>query len=171
MRLWIVMALVLASGAFAQAPAPSAPAGAASADVSVRGDPAIVVDEKNHALIIRTSPSKHRKIQALLARITQDPTQGKNLKTQVFSLMNLTQQEFFDLVKYKTGLDPEDRDKFLVLRDTRNRPVFDNRIPANKLLPIVPTAGGANNAGGGVTVGGGGGANAGGGGGNLSSGQ
>lgn len=109
---------------------------------TVRGDKEIVVDEKNHSLIIRTTPSNHRKIMALLARITVNPNQGRNLKTQSFSLMNLSQQEFFDLVKYQTNLDPLDKEKFLVMQDGRNRPVFANTIPANKLLPLIPAAGG-----------------------------
>ena len=151
-------ALLLASAGplAAQTPpaAPTAPAaaagtpGATATEASVRGDNSIVVDEKNRSLIIRTTPSKHRKIQALLARITQDPNQGHNLKTQVFNLMNLSQQEFFDLVKYQTGLNPEDKDKFLVLRESRNRPPFVNTIPATKLLPTLPLAGGGATTGG-----------------------
>ena len=131
----------------------------------VHGDKDIVVDEKNRTLIIHTTPSKHRKIQALLARITQDPTIGQNIKTATFNLMTLSQDDFTNLVKYNTGMDPTDKDKFLVIGETRNKIPFGNNIPQGKLLPTPPAASGGGGGGGGASGGGGGGGASGGGGG------
>lgn len=135
----LAIALVSSPAALAQGTPGTGAAATAAGGQSGSVKP-VIIDAKNHSLIITTSPSNHRKIQVLLARLTQDPDQGKDIRSKVFHLMTLSQQEFFNLVKYNLpGFDPTQQERVMLTPESRNRLLVENKnVPDRYLLPSPP---------------------------------
>jgi hypothetical protein len=128
--------------------------GVGNTSASIQESADMVLDPRNRTLTITTTPSNHRKIRALLSRVTQDPLAGSDVKMATFNLMSLTQQEFYNLVRYQLPqVKPEQRDRLLFLPETRNRTVQQVTIPQGRYLPAL--GGGSSSGGGGAGTGGG----------------
>lgn len=91
----------------------------------------VIVDYKNNALIITTTPSRHRKIQKLLKQVLKASLiPGPGEKVRVYTLNNITPDEFFSVLKYYVPeFDPDDPSRVLVWPEPTNRQIFELPTP------------------------------------------
>ena len=124
----------------------TAGAGGASG-IGVQASSNIVVDNRNKSITITTTPSNHRKIEKLLEQISQDPLAGERVEVKEFTLLNITPEEFRELIRFhKPHLNPDDPRRLYIV------PASDLRN--SSLIPQTPTGTSVGTSGGGGAGGG-----------------
>lgn len=152
---WILVALgFLTWGSILEAQPAADPSSLAQGTTSISPLPAtgietvgnIIIDYRNSSITIKTTPSKHREIEKLLELLTEDPLAEKDVRVASFDLLNLTPDQFRDLIRFhKPTLNPNDSRRFHIEQAPEHRGMT-NIIPA---IPQVSATTGGSSAGGG----------------------